>query len=265
MCKIHVKFPGSIKTAPSCEGAAFRVFLVCGNHTGCGDDLVCLTVGSVGEEGLSGFAQLHAVLGDQYERTLDGVGLILDGLLAGSHALDLDGLDGVLHRSQGRVADGAGVLGNCGDNVTGGGQLLTVLAGILNTDDLFEAAAGAGTGLTADQNDLCVSAADFGPVGDLAGEDLGDGEYGEKDVDYIKRKSSTSNGESSGGGGTSVIPVPTPTTDPVQVPLPTEKGTPDNVEPQINGTSSGAKLNYNDHIAYINGYDNGDGTTVVRP
>ena len=99
----------------------------------------------------------------------------------------------------------------------------------------------------------------------VIGEDLGDGEYGEKDVDYIKRKSSTSNGESSGGGGTSVIPVPTPTTDPVQVPLPTEKGTPDNVEPQINGTSSGAKLNYNDHIAYINGYDNGDGTTVVRP
>ena len=98
----------------------------------------------------------------------------------------------------------------------------------------------------------------------VIGEDLGDGEYGEKDVDYIRRKSSSSNGGST-GGGTAVIPVPTPTTDPVQVPLPTEKGTPDNVEPQINGTSSGAKLNYNDHIAYINGYDNGDGTSVVRP
>lgn len=98
----------------------------------------------------------------------------------------------------------------------------------------------------------------------VIGEDLGGGKYGEKDVDYIRRKSSSNNGGTN-GGGTAVIPVPTPTTDPVQVPLPTEKGTPDNVEPQISGTSSGAKLNYNDHIAYINGYDNGDGTTVVRP
>ena len=39
-----------------------------------------------------------------------------------------------------------------------------VLAQILNANDLLEAAAGTGTGLTADQDDLSVNAADLIPV-----------------------------------------------------------------------------------------------------
>ena len=60
------------------------------------------------------------------------------------------------------------------DHITGGGQLLTILAGILGAGDGLEAIAGAAAGLTADQDDLGVIAAHVLPVGDLAGVQLGD-------------------------------------------------------------------------------------------
>ncbi len=62
---------------------------------------------------------------------------------------------------------------------------------------------------------------------------------------------------------------PTPTPTATATPTPTTTPTPDElattVEPQLQGTASGAKLNYVDHYAYIIGYDNEDGTEVVRP
>ena len=137
---------------------------VCGDNTGSGDDLM----GSFGsdevEECLCRAGQLGVTLGDQHEGTLDGVSLVLDRFLNGRNAADPDGLDGVLDGSQRSVTDGAGVLGYSGDHVAGGSQLLTVLAQILNANDLLEAAPGAGTSLTTNQDDLCVNAADLIPV-----------------------------------------------------------------------------------------------------
>ena len=49
-----------------------------------------------------------------------------------------------------------GVLRHGGDDVAGGGQLLTVLAGILGAGDGLKTVAGAAAGLTADEDDLGV-------------------------------------------------------------------------------------------------------------
>ena len=48
-----------------------------------------------------------------------------------------------------------------GDHVAGGGQLLAVLAGVLGAGDGLKAVPGAAAGLTADEHDLGVVAADF--------------------------------------------------------------------------------------------------------
>ena len=69
----------------------------------------------------------------------------------------------------------SGVLGHGVDDVARGGELLTVLAGVLGVGDGLKAVTRAGAGLTADEHDLGVVAADVLPVGDLAGVDLGDG------------------------------------------------------------------------------------------
>lgn len=99
------------------------------------------------------------------------------------------------------------------------------------------------------------------------------------DTDWVYRKSSGGGG---GGGGGVIKPSPTPTTDPSASPSPTPTTEPSEspeptatpevpeeiattVEPQLGGTSSGAKLEYEDHYAYIIGYDAEDGTQVVRP
>ena len=83
--------------------------------------------------------------------------------------------------------------------------------------------------------------------------------FNDTDVNYVKQVVT--------GGGSS-RPKPTPTPTPTPSPSPTPE-VPDElattVEPQLQGTSTGAKLNYNDHYAYIIGYDNEDGTSVVRP
>lgn len=67
--------------------------------------------------------------------------------------------------------------------------------------------------------------------------------------------------KTSGGGGV-LRPTTAPTTEPTTAPTTEPTPTP---EPQTNGTSNGAKLNYTDRFAYIEGYDEEDGTSVVRP
>lgn len=126
------------------------------------------------EELLCVLGELRAGLGHENERSPDDIAAVLDGILRGGYAADGQGLDVVLQRCKGSIADGVRVLGDGGDDVAGGGQLLTVLAGILGARDGLEAVAGAGTGFTTDENNSCVIAADFGPVGDLAGVDIGD-------------------------------------------------------------------------------------------
>ena len=115
--------------SPEVEGRA-SCCLVCGNHTGCHDDLIGIGGGCIVEEGLGRVVQLGIILGCQHEGTLDGVGAVLDGGFAGSHTANLDSLHGVLNGGQRGVADGAGVLSHSGDHVAGGAQFLTVLLGV---------------------------------------------------------------------------------------------------------------------------------------
>ena len=103
----------------------------------------------VGGEGFAG-------LGHEDERTLDDIAAVLDGLFRGSHAADRQSLDGILEGCEGSIADGIRVLGDGRDDVAGGGQLLTVLAGILGTGDGFEAVARAGTGFAATSDQLVI-------------------------------------------------------------------------------------------------------------
>ena len=56
------------------------------------------------------------------------------------------------------------------------------------------------------------------------------------------------------GGSVRPTPTPTPTVEPTATP-----------EPQLGGTDKGAKLNYDDHYAYIIGYDDQYGKDEVRP
>ncbi len=99
------------------------------------------------------------------------------------------------------------------------------------------------------------------------------------DVDYVRY-----NYTGGGGGGArptakpTAKPTATPSAEPTVAPseAPTEAPSAEptvapteapavTVAPQTGGTSSGAKLNYEDHYAYIIGYDVKDGAPVVRP
>ena len=152
----------------------FFISAVHRNCAGRGDVLGSFRAQGEVEELLGVVGERFAGLGHEDERTLDDIAAVLDGLLGGSYAADRQSLDGILEGCEGSIADGIRVLGDGRDDVTGGGQLLTVLAGILGTGDGFEAVARAGTGFAADEDDLGVIAADLGPVGDLAGVDVGD-------------------------------------------------------------------------------------------
>ena len=112
------------------------------------------------------------LVGDEHKGTLDLVAAVLHGVLAARHALHGDHSHGVAYCRQRSVADGQGVGLHSADDSAGSGQLLCILAAVLHVHDALEAVAGAGTGLTADQHDLAVVAADLRPVGDLAGEHL---------------------------------------------------------------------------------------------
>ncbi len=81
--------------------------------------------------------------------------------------------------------------------------------------------------------------------------------FADTDYNYVKQLLAAVPGPAGPSGG-SVRPVATPTPTPTVAPTATP-------EPQLGGTENGAKLNYEDHYAYIIGYDNGDGTEVVRP
>ena len=74
------------------------------------------------------------------------------------------------------------------------------------------------------------------------------------DVNYVKQIVGEDKPSPGGGGGGAIIPASTPT--------PTDEPTP---EPQLGGTANGAKLNYEDHYAYIIGYDDQYGEDEVRP
>lgn len=86
------------------------------------------------------------------------------------------------------------------------------------------------------------------------------------DASYVRQK------KSGGGGGSTAISTPKPTetpstepsTEPTETPSTEPTETP-SVEPQKGGTANGAKLNYDQGFAYINGYDTEDGRSVVRP
>ena len=101
------------------------------------------------------------------------VGTCHDVLLGGLHAVQAQGLHGVVNHIQGHIADGAGGGSNLGQDAAGGIQLLGIGTLVSHIQQLFEGAAGAGTGLTAQDHDGLVSAAQINPVGDLAGVDVG--------------------------------------------------------------------------------------------
>ncbi len=78
--------------------------------------------------------------------------------------------------------------------------------------------------------------------------------FDETDTNYVKLSE-----KSFGGTGGGTIPTPKPTEAPTEAPTATP-------EPQVGGTASGATLNYDNHFAYIIGYDaEEDGTVEVRP
>ena len=144
--------------------------------------------------------ELRAILRDEHEGSLHCVAAVLDGLLTRADAVNAHCLDVVLERCQRGIADGSRVLRDGGDDVAGGGQLLTVLAGVLRAGDRFKAVTRAGASLTANQDDLCILDAEVLPVGDLSGIDVGDllhGEVGDRivgvdnDGDAVKRDGRT--------------------------------------------------------------------------
>ena len=149
------------------------------DRTCCGDHFRGLAGGSIVEELLCSFGELNAVLGHQYEGTLDNIAAILYSLLSRSDAAYGQRLYVVLKGGEGGLAYSIGVLGNGGDDVTGRGQLLTVLAGVICAGYGLEAVAGAAAGLAAYKHDLSIVAANVLPIGDLSLVDRCDLLYGE--------------------------------------------------------------------------------------
>lgn len=103
--------------------------------------------------------------------------------------------------------------------------------------------------------------------------DVPDGEdmtisFDESNDNYVELKK-----DSFGGTGGGIIAQPTeepteaPTEEPTEAPVPTlVPEIPVDDTPQTQGTSKGATLNYEDHYAYIIGYDAAeDGTVEIRP
>ena len=99
------KFPGHIGES-----------LVGRDHAGGDNHRVGILGNRVVEEGLGRFTEGNTLLGHQHERTLDGVGAVLDGFLAGDNTADLNSLHGVFDGGQGGIADGTGVLGHGSDH-----------------------------------------------------------------------------------------------------------------------------------------------------
>ena len=119
------------------------------NCTGGRDVLGSFCASGEVEELLRRIRELYTGLGDQDERTLDHIAAVLDGILGGRYAADLQCLDAVLDRCKRCIADGVRVAGNRGDDIARAGQLLTVLAGVLGVRDRLKAVARAAARLTA--------------------------------------------------------------------------------------------------------------------
>ena len=132
-----------------CEVRIHR--LVHRNRAGARDYRRSVSRGYVIEELLRGFGERGVGLGNEYERTLDDIAAVFDGLLGRSDSVYGQSLDGVLNRRERRVADGVRVGRDGGDDVSGRGQLLTVLAGALGAGDRLEAVARTASGFTTDR------------------------------------------------------------------------------------------------------------------
>lgn len=81
--------------------------------------------------------------------------------------------------------------------------------------------------------------------------------FSDTDVNYVKQIVGEDD-PTPPSGGTIIRPATTPTPTPTVEPTATP-------EPQLGGTANGAKLNYDDHYAYIIGYDDQYGKDEVRP
>ncbi|MBQ3124414.1 MAG: S-layer homology domain-containing protein [Clostridia bacterium] len=82
--------------------------------------------------------------------------------------------------------------------------------------------------------------------------------FSDTDTNYVKQLLASVPGPVGGGGVVRPVATPTPTVAPTEAPTATP-------EPQLDGTANGAKLNYEDHYAYIIGYDDQYGKDEVRP
>ncbi len=78
--------------------------------------------------------------------------------------------------------------------------------------------------------------------------------FTDTDISYVKQIRKP--------GGSVTTPTEAPTDEPTEAPTETPAVS---AEPQTAGTANGATLNYEDHYAYIIGYDTEDGTSEVRP
>lgn len=85
-----------------------------------------------------------------------------------------------------------------------------------------------------------------------------------EDTDYVDLYEDSKDGGGGGGGRPTTKPTATPTVEPTEAPTeaPTERPS---VEPQTGGTDNGAKLDYDNHYAYIIGYPTDDDTNIVKP
>ena len=105
------------------------------DHTGIGDDLLCILRCNIGEESECCIAQGSVSSGYQHEGTLHHISAILYAFLSSCNTVHSQGFYRVLYGGHGCIADSPGVLGNAGDNIAGTGQFLTVIAGILSAGD----------------------------------------------------------------------------------------------------------------------------------
>lgn len=144
---------------------------------------------------------------------------------------------------------------------------MTIKQGVTNSqlDEYFNNASGLGdmwltTSCTANSAAYATYTITAEFDGEITGDDSTTNFLKDMTVNFSGEDTASVRFRSGGGGGVVSTPATKPTVAPSATPEPTE--TP---EPQMGGTANGAKLNYTDRIAYINGYDEEDGTAVVKP
>ena len=107
--------------------------------------------------------------GDKDKGTLDFIGAVLYSFFRSGYSVNGDCLHRLIYRSKGSIAKRICICCNTCNDCTGAGQLLFILAGILDIDNAFETVTGTRTCFTSDEYDGCIVAADFLPVADGAG------------------------------------------------------------------------------------------------